>query len=255
MKTLLRDLAKRVYYFGSERHCPVCNTPLRRFRPFGKNPQARCPFCRSLERDRATWLYLKRETDFWEPKPKKMLHVAPEASLSPRFASHSHIDYLTADFERDDVMVKMDLTEIQYPDDSFDVIYCAHVLEHIPSDRQAMRELARVLRPAGWAVLLVPIKGETTYEDLSVTDPNERRRLFGQWNHVRQYGADFPQRLEAEGFQVESISTKAYFSESEYYRYGLIDETIYVCRLRSQAPPTDESIAAAGEKRSETVVG
>jgi SAM-dependent methyltransferase len=92
-------------------------------------------------------------------------------------------------------MVRMDITDIQYPKDTFDVIYCSHVLEHVVDDRKAMREFHRVLRPDGWALLLVPITVEKTFEDPSVTDPEERLSVFGQEDHVRCYGPDYVERL------------------------------------------------------------
>jgi predicted SAM-dependent methyltransferase len=97
----------------------------------------------------------------------------------------------------------MDITEIPYEDQTFDVIYCSHVLEHVPDDRRAMREFFRVLRDDGWAVLLVPVEGAVTVEDPSVTAPEERRRLYGQEDHVRMYGLDYAGRLREAGFQVQ----------------------------------------------------
>ena len=135
---------------------------------------------------------------------KKMLHVAPEEQLSRLFGSALGIDYLSADLLSSNAMIRMDIMDIQYPDETFDVIYCSHVLEHVSDDRKAMRELHRVLRTGGWAILQVPIStAEVTFEDPKITRPKERERAFGQFDHVRRYGADYKDRLEDAGFSVE----------------------------------------------------
>jgi SAM-dependent methyltransferase len=133
-----------------------------------------------------------------------MLHVAPDVSLHRRLRALSGVDYLSADLDSTKADVQMDLTAIALPDDSFDLILASHVLEHIPDDVAAMGELRRVLRPGGVAILAVPYWGDTTREDLSITDPEERRRLYGQTDHVRMYGRDgvFEDRLRSVGFEV-----------------------------------------------------
>jgi SAM-dependent methyltransferase len=112
------------------------------------------------------------------------------------------MDYLTADLHDPQAMEIMDVTQIEHPDRSFDVIFCSHVLEHVEDDRRAMREFHRTLRDGGWAILLVPITADHTVEDPSVTDPAERKRLFGQADHVRRYGPDYVERLREAGFSV-----------------------------------------------------
>jgi SAM-dependent methyltransferase len=159
--------------------CPLSGTRARRFLPFGGGtvvrPNARCAHCDSLERHRLIWLYLRNETDLFSPTGRKrMLHVAPEPVLRERLIGEPLIDYLSADLEPGGADVQMDITAIDFPADSFDVIYCSHVLEHVPDDALAMRELCRVLRPTGWAILQVPILLARTDEDPSVTDPEER---------------------------------------------------------------------------------
>ncbi|QDV82909.1 hypothetical protein TBK1r_18410 [Stieleria magnilauensis] len=162
-----------------------------------------------------------------------MLHVAPEPCLRPHFKEHIGESYLTADLLANDVDVNMDITEIQYPDNTFDVIYCSHVLEHVPDDRKAMKEFLRVLNPDGFAVLMVPITAEQTVEDPSVTDPQERLRLFGQEDHVRRYGPDFSERLRGAGFVVDEMTPNRFCSEAEQRASRLPDEDrIYVCRRK-----------------------
>lgn len=115
-----------------------------------------------------------------------MLHVAPEPCFADRLSCLPVMDYLSAGLVNP-AIVQMDITDIQFPQNSFDIIDCSHVLEHVPQDRMAMKELARVVKPSGWAILQVPMSPRPTYEDLSMTDPEERTRLFGQSDHVRQY--------------------------------------------------------------------
>ena len=127
-------------------------------------------------------------------------------------------------------MVIMDITDIQYPDNTFDIVFCSHVLEHIPDDRKAMRELARVLKPEGWAVFMVPLNAEHTIEDPSITNPAERERLFWQHDHVRLYGPDFKDRLEKEGFKVTVIKPSQIASAEDCMRMGLpIQDSIFFC--------------------------
>ena len=138
-----------------------------------------CPVCVSMSWHRLSWLFLQQKTDLFNESPKKMLHIAPERGLVSRFKKIVNLDYLTADLQSLHCMVKMDITDIQYSDHSFDVIYCSHVLEHIPNDRKAMRELERELKPDGWAVLMVPITVDKTIEDPLETNLAERERRFG----------------------------------------------------------------------------
>lgn len=135
-------------------------------------------------------------------------------------------------------MEKMDITDIHHPDHSFDVIVCSHVLEHVSDDRRAMRELCRVLRPSGWAILNVPINADRTFEDPSITDPQERQRVFGQHDHVRNYGPDDQHRLEEAGFAVSVTYPTDLLSPADIERQGLGKGgagEIFFCRKRSLA--------------------
>lgn len=229
----VRDAALRVSCFGWGRYCPVCGTSFRRFRPYGVTPRkdALCVNCSSVERHRFLWLYLQRKTDLFDGAPKKMLHVAPELCFEPRFRELLGDGYLTADLVDPLAMVKMDVTSIGYPDRSFDVIYCSHVLEHVPDDRKAMREFRRVLADGGWAILLVPITGEKTFEDPAITEPSERRRVFGQEDHVRRYGPDYADRLREAGFTVQITEVSDLVVRAEAVRLGLSSESgvIHFC--------------------------
>ncbi|WP_206732452.1 class I SAM-dependent methyltransferase [Janthinobacterium sp. 17J80-10] len=142
-----------------------------------------------------------------------MLHVAPEACLTKNWKI-LYKDYVTVDLFAQNVKVRADVTELCFPNACFDAIVCNHVLEHVPDDAKALAELYRSLKPGGWGSIQVPVLGEITQEDASVTDPAERLLKFGQSDHVRQYGADFKQRLEQAGFIVLEIS-KTEFLDSE----------------------------------------
>lgn len=224
-----------VTHRGTKRFCPVCKSNLRHFTPYGhvKRQDAKCPVCQSVERHRFTWAFFERCTDLFDGKPKRMLHVAPEPAFEKRLRAISYIDYTSSDPQDKHADVAMDITRIQYPDDSFDVIHCSHVLEHVSDDKQAMRELSRVLRPAGWATILVPIIAERSWEDPSITAPEERARAFGQWDHVRAYGPDFQERLASQGFDVRRfVAADLLESAEERERVQFKDEDLYFCRKR-----------------------
>ncbi|MGK0293007.1 MAG: hypothetical protein ACI9U1_001397 [Porticoccaceae bacterium] len=209
----------KALYFGERYHCPICNSHLKRLKPYGVDSaalankrvigggyrlNALCPVCFATDRDRLLYLYLSKKTNLLSA-PVKLLHVAPEGHLSQLLHQHDNIDYLTADLGAKTVMVKMDITKIDFPEHTFDAILCNHVLEHIPDDSQAMSELYRVLKPGGWAILQVPMSLtlKQTYEDPTKTTPAQRVTAFGQDDHVRIYAMDYVLRLEAAGFEVK----------------------------------------------------
>jgi len=232
LKSLLERAWMKVRYFGLTRYCPICRTHLRSFKPFGLVPRtdALCPVCGSVERHRLVWLFFKRKTNLFDNSPKKMLHIAPERELDANLRKTPALDYLTADLNDPRAMVQMDITDIQYPDNSFDVIYCSHVLEHVPDDRKAIRHLNRVLKHTGWAVFVVPIKVEKTIEDPSITDPADRERLFGQHDHVRRYGPDFSDRLAEAGFDVTTFSAADIATAKNITRLSLKDDKLFFCK-------------------------
>ena len=220
-------------YNGNGRYCPVCGKPSSCFRPFGVVPRedAQCAHCGALERHRLLWLFLQEKTDLFAGTTKKMLHVAPEPCFESILKERLGDNYLTADLFNPCALVKMDICDIQYPDQSFDVIYCSHVLEHVLDDRRAMMEVFRVLKNNGWAILNVPITGERTFEDSSIVDPKERLKAFGQEDHVRRYGLDYVERLRDSGFTVEIIKVGDLANNDEAIRMGLTPASgeIYYC--------------------------
>ena len=215
-----RSFVYRIIYRGTGCWCPVCEQPSRRFAPFGnpRRAQAMCPHCGALERHRLLALFFEKKTNLYTQPDLRMLHVAPERCFESHLRARVGAGYLTADLEDPHADVRMDITHIEYPDATFDVIYCSHVLEHVSDDRAALRELYRVLKPDGWALIMVPITAERTFEDPSVTDPKERERRFGQDNHVRRYGRDFVGRLQETGFNVRV------FGVSDVARGAVADE-------------------------------
>lgn len=229
----LRRVAEGLIYAGEGRVCPVCGKSSRRFKPspIDRREDAQCVHCDALERHRLVWLFIQKKTTLFDGKSKKMLHVAPESCLEPRFRERLGDNYITADLFNPRAMVKMDITDIQYADQSFNVIACSHVLEHVQDDRRAMREFCRVLKNDGWAIFLVPVTSDHTIEDPSIIDPKERLRVFGQADHVRRYGPDFVDRLREAGFTVEVIRTNDVVNDKEAVEMGLTADTgtIYYC--------------------------
>ncbi len=219
-----------LFFKGNRFTDPIDGKSYRKFLPYGYGKQrlnALSPGTLSLERHRQMWLYLQRETDFFSA-PLKVLHIAPEQEFLRRFKKLPNLDYISADLFSPIVDVKADLLDLPFEDNSFDLVFCNHVLEHIEDDRQAMRELYRVLRTGGWGILQVPLKNanQKTYEDFTITDPKERQRHFGQYDHVRWYGMDYFQRLADAGFEVEPLYYSRQFSTEELRRFGLIDDEI-----------------------------
>ena len=204
---------------------PIDGRSFRRFLPYGyENPRENVlsPSTLSLERHRLLWLYLERETDLFSTA-LNLLHFAPEQAFYRRFKRMKHLDYLTTDLNSPLAEVKADICDLPFADNTFDVILCNHVLEHIPDDKIAMKELFRVMKPGGWGIFQVPqdLKREHTFEDNSITDKQERARIFGQYDHVRIYGRDYFDRLRECGFQVEAVDYTQSFSASDIERFRL----------------------------------
>jgi SAM-dependent methyltransferase len=225
----------QVFYLGKNIECPVCGRKYRKMLPYGRNPareNALCPNCLSLERHRLIWLYLKEKTGFFKDN-NKFLHIAPELCFIHRFESIPNLDYISADIESPLAKVKMDINKIPFEENTFDAAMCNHVLEHIEDDIKAMKEIYRVLKPFGWAILQVPFMGKNlkkTFEDPEVITPSERERVFGQRDHVRIYGQDYADRLRSAGFEVHEDRYVMELSEEEVKKYALAaDEIIYFC--------------------------
>ena len=246
LNTIPRPLLQRVadwavplvglLYIGRGKECPICGTRRRKFLPYGyvsSRENALCPNCLALERHRLMWLWLERESTIAELP--KVLHIAPEVAIKRKMRelyAQCPERYVTADLESPLADMHFDVQEIPLGDESFEVIFANHLLEHVPSDRKAMSELYRIMRPGGWGVMLSPVEldRQTTFEDDSITDPKERTRIFGQYDHRRIYGRDYADRLREAGFEVEERDYVESFSEQELKLYALRQEILYIVR-------------------------
>lgn len=215
--------------------CPICGWKGKQFQPVGRipRPNARCPRCNSFERHRALFLYLRDETRILT-EPTRLLHFAPEPALTTVFERHANIDYVTTDLSGRNVSIRMDMTDLLFRDGVFDCVIASHVLEHVTDDHAAMREVRRVTKPSGFALLMVPIMGTPdgrTIEDPSIVDPEERVRAFGQHDHVRKYGRDFPDRARAAGLDVTVVSYPKQLGADAARLHALApNEQLFVCR-------------------------
>lgn len=214
---------------------PIDGKSFRKFLPYGYRTQrqnALAPGTLSLERHRLLWLYLQRETDFFIAA-RKVLHIAPEQCFLDRFRKMKNLEYTTSDLYSPLADVKADICNLPFEDNSYDVIFCNHVLEHIEDDQKAMLELFRVLKPGGFGIFQIPqdLSLETTYEDFSITDPKERKQHFGQYDHVRVYGRDYFVKLRSVGFKVDEVDYCQQLSKEEVVRYSLVQgEILPVCK-------------------------
>ena len=188
-----------------------------------------CPGCRSHPRHRSLHLYLQRV--ILSGKTLRLLHFAPEPSLTPMLRSHANVDYLSVDIDPGQAMQEEDITRLSFQDQSFDVIICMHVLEHVEDDRKAMKEICRVLKSDGFAVLDVPIDDsrERTYEDSSIRSPKDRAKAYWQGDHVRLYGRDFGKRLEEAGFSVQEDQYIKSLGEDLTKLHGLQARPFFIC--------------------------
>ena len=231
---LLKPLIK-IYLYGNKYTDPIDGSSFRKFLSYGYNKirkNALSPSTFSLERHRLLWLYLQNETDFFEKK-MKVLHFAPEAAFLKKFKKLKNISYDTIDLDSPLADIKADICDLPIKNDSYDFILCNHVLEHIVDDEKAMKELYRVLKKGGTGIFQVPLNmsNKQTYEDFTITDPKERNKAFGQYDHVRVYGMDFFERLKNVGFKVEKCEYTSKLSEEEKTKYCLPKKAIIpVCR-------------------------
>lgn len=228
-----------ILYFGNNFTCPICRGHFRKFLSYGdkqKRPDVLCPRCRSLERHRLLWMFLNDKTNIFKDN-LKILHFAPEPVFQKIFRSVSNIDYVTTDLSSRLADVKMDITNTSFKDNSFDVILCIHVLEHVLKDQDAMRELFRILKYGGWAIIQSPIdvNYEKTFEDFNVISPEDRKCIFGHREHVRIYGCDYKMRLENAGFIVKEDKYIRSLETDIIRKYALIGPggtDVYICTKR-----------------------
>jgi len=215
---------------------PIDGNSFRRFLSYGYGNQrknALSPSTLSLERHRLMWLFLKNETAFFTSEKKlKTLHIAPEQCFLELFKKQKNLDYITSDLESPIADVKADICNLPFEDQSFDVVFCNHVLEHIVNDKKAMQELFRVLKKEGFGIFQIPqdLSRQKTFEDASITNKKERTKIFGQYDHVRVYGRDYFDRLRSVGFKVDEIEYSQKISSKELERFCLMkNEILPVC--------------------------
>ena len=219
---------------GSTFTDPIDGKSYRKFLSYGyevQRPNVLSPSTLSLERHRLLWLYLKNETNFFTTR-KKVLHFAPEQAFYSRFRQMKNLDYTTTDLNSPLADVKADICNLPFEDNTYDLIFCNHVLEHIPDDTKAMQELYRILKKGGMGIFQIPqeLDRDTTYEDDSITDKKERAKIFGQYDHVRIYGRDYFEKLRSIGFNVEEVDYTKTLSEEEITKYCLSKgELLPVC--------------------------
>jgi SAM-dependent methyltransferase len=272
---MLKRAVKLPHYLGSEYQCPVCRVRLRAFRPVQKSywrdvqkfapihqPTAMetfnlaafsCPRCDAFDRDRLAAVYLDQVfRTFDHGRTYRLIEFAPGDALHKMMKRYPFIAYRSADLFRKDVDERVDLTAMGgYADDSVDILLCSHVLEHIPDDRKAMREICRVLKSGGFAIILVPlILGiDETHEDSSINTEVLRWKYFGMGDHVRQYGKrDFICRLEASGLKVDQFGID-YFGREAFRRAGIAENSLlYVAHppsIDTAMPTTNQSANCA----------
>ncbi|MPY76081.1 MAG: methyltransferase domain-containing protein [Alphaproteobacteria bacterium] len=217
---------------GHAKHCPVCRQAFGHYPSFGldRRRNARCPGCGSLERHRFLWLYLERALGL-PGRRLSILHIAPEPCIRNRLAGAPHLCYAAIDLYRPDAPLKMDATRLAFPDRCFDLVICSHVLEHVTDDRKALAEMARVLRPGGRAMILVPLdlRRPATHEDAGAASAEQRLAAFGHPYHVRLCGADYGERIGDAGFAVRRVDSAALSGHRR--RYHRINKTsLFDCR-------------------------
>lgn len=231
-------LARGLWFVGRRFCCPCCGWKLRgfvgRWGLWTSNRDGYCPRCNSKARHRRLWLFLEKRADL--TRACCMLEVAPWWSFARRLRRMPKIRFVGLDLECTGPQVNLigDARAIPLAEGSCDLALCVHVLEHIPEDTSVIAELYRVLKPGGHALVSVPLRLDgPTLEDPTVTDPEERARLFGERGHVRYYGLDLGDRLRAAGFEV-SLDRASEIPRETQERFGLrIDENIFCCRKPS----------------------
>lgn len=227
IKKLLRDKVhdeKKSYY------CHCCENKVFKFLSWSSTYEnIACPFCKSYPRHRALCIYLEQNPEF-NSQNLKVLHFAPHnLTLREKLSVRGNLEQITADLDDPSVDIKVDITDIPYPENTFDIILCSHVLEHVEDDKTAMKELFRVLKPGGWSYLAVPIDKERniTFEDKNIVSPEDRLKHFWQEDHVRLYGLDYKDRLEQAGFIVHIDEYLQKISAQDIENYGLQYREIY----------------------------
>lgn len=227
-------LFRGLLFLGTRYICPCCGWHIRDFTKgnglLKTRPLSYCPRCNSKSRHRRIWLFLQEKTNLFKDQ-LSLFEVSPKYSFSRKFTQLPNLSYYGGDlYHRSHIMFKLDLVSTPIKTDSFDAVLCIHVLEEIIPDQKALSEIFRILKPGGWAVISVPTRmDQLTYEDPSITSPKGRKRAFGEPDHVRIYGYDLKDRLEASGFIVQ-VDLAEDVPMQTRKKYGLRgDENIFYC--------------------------
>lgn len=226
-----------VIYKGNKVECPVCERSFSKFLSYGSSVAHRegvlCPYDLTLERHRLMWLYLKNNSNFFTAEKLEVLHIAPEQCFHKLFKEQKNLNYLTGDLVSPIADLHFDLHSIPLEDNRFDVVFCNHVMEHVDDALQCMKEIYRVMKPGAWAIMQVPqdFSREETYEDKSITSPEEREKHYWQKDHVRLFGKDYPRWLEKAGFTVQEFDPTKEIGHELIERYRLMpSEILYIFR-------------------------
>ena len=224
------------YLKGDKFTDPIDGKSFRKFLPYGYGKQrenALSPSTLSLERHRLMWLFLRDNTNFFTATKKiKVLHIAPEQCFLDIFRKQQNLNYITSDLESPIADVKADICDLPFKENEFDVVFCNHVLEHVPNDTKAMQELYRVLKPGGFGIFQIPqdLSKAITFEDNTITDRKERAKVFGQYDHVRVYGRDYFDKLRSIGFKVDEVDYTKKITLNKIEKYCLMkNEILPVC--------------------------
>ena len=214
---------RKIYAFrlkGNLHYCNVCNTGLVKFTQL-ETTDLLCPFCGSLPRNRRLWQLLNEKN--W--LNGRVLDFSPSRCLHRKIEKSPSIDYISTDYVGEfNALKSYDITNIEEPSSSFDLIICFHVLEHIEEDAKAMKELYRILKKGAKAIIQTPFKDGDIFEDIAIRTPEERLKHFGQEDHIRVYSVQgLKKRLEQTGFDVQVLA----FAQDQ--RMGMkADESILV---------------------------
>ncbi len=241
-------LIRGLMFIGRRYECPCCKWPLRGFvnswGMISANTDGFCPRCNAKARHRRIWLYLRERSNVFTDD-LSLLEVAPWWSLARQFQAMANLQFVGLDLAHrgPHVTAVGDVASMPIRTGLLDAVLCIHVLEHVQDDRRAMAELYRVLKPGGWALVSVPIRlDQPTYEDPSITDPDERARAFGERSHVRYYGGDLTDRLAGAGFEV-SVDLASDVPPETRRRFGLRDdENLFHCYKPLPAAPAPEDM-------------
>lgn len=222
-----------ILYRGNNVTCPVCEKSYSKFLSYGANNRDNvlCPGDLTLERHRLMWLYLKDHSNFFTAEKLNVLHIAPEQCFHKKFKAQKNLNYLTADLVSPIADMHFDLHKIPLEDNRFDVVFCNHVMEHVDDPLTCMKELYRVMKPGGWAIMQVPqdINRAETFEDPSIVTPEDREKYYWQKDHLRLFGLDYPQYLEKAGFRAEIFDKEAIIGKELIARYRLMEsEILYI---------------------------